>query len=70
MSTDSEKVIKGELMYQKINALKVEKIDSKNWLTYYIDEATNEKWIKEYLYPEMQGGGPPQLRRIDKFPWE
>ena len=46
------------------------RIDKENWLVYYLDERTKEKWVKEYPYSEMHAGGPPQLRKIEKFPWE
>ncbi len=46
------------------------KIDVINWETYYLDEKTGEKWIEEYLFPEMQAGGLSQLRIIERFPWE
>ena len=59
----------GEI-YEKQKTLKEVKIDAVNWVTYYLDELTGEKWIEERLFPEMQAGGPPQLRLIDKFPWE
>lgn len=63
-------VIKGAEFYVKKESLKEIKVDKGNWNAYYIDEKTSEKWIEEYLNPEMQAGGPPQLRLIDKFPWE
>jgi len=56
--------------YKKIKELQQIKIDSDNWVTYYLDNKTNEKWIEERIYSEMQAGGPPQLRLIGKFPWE
>lgn len=39
------------------------------WSTYYIDEIL-AKWILEYPNSEYHGGGLPQLRLIEKFPWE
>jgi len=57
-------------LYKKVATLHLVKIDAVNWVTYYLDEITGEKWIEEHLYPEMQAGGPPQLRLIEKFPWE
>lgn len=59
-----------EEVYKKEKSLKEIKIDPVKWVTYFIDDQNGEKWIEEHLYPEMQGGGPPQLRLIDKFPWE
>ena len=63
-------VIQGSEFYTKKESLKKVKVDTVNWNVYYIDDKTNEKWIEEYLYPERQAGGPPQLRLMDKFPWE
>jgi len=66
-----EDIIKyGAEMYDKIESLKEIKVDAVNWVTYYLDEQTGEKWIDEKPYPEMQAGGPSQLRLIRKFPWE
>ena len=63
-------IIKGiELESKEIQLIKV-KTDSINWVVYYLDETTNEKWVKEYPQSENHGGGFPQLRLIDKFPWE
>ena len=56
--------------YTKRDMLKKMQVDIDNWLVYYLDEKTGEKWVSEYLFSERQGGGPPQLRQIEKFPWE
>lgn len=63
-----EVIIAGEPFYEKLKKLKL--VKQLNWENYYIDELTNEKWIEEYPYSGMHGGGPPQLRLIEKFPWE
>lgn len=64
------KIIQGdELDLKKIKLQKV-RVDNINWLVYYIDENTNEKWVEEYINSGLHGGGPPQLRLLDKFPWE
>jgi len=63
-------IIKGLDFYSKRKGLKEVQIDNVNWVSYYLDEISGEKWIEEYPYAEMQAGGPPQLRLIDKFPWE
>ncbi len=60
----------GKEMYEKEKTLKKIKVDLENWTTYYSDLETGEKWIKEYPFPEMQAGGPPQMRLLEKFPWE
>lgn len=65
-----DEIIKGQEFYSKKGTLKKVKTDSDNWNIYYLDETTGEKWIQEYPYSEMQAGGPPQLRLINKFPWE
>ena len=63
-------ILEGEGLYRKIETLKQIKVDSDNWLIYYIDDANNEKWVKEYPESEYHGGGRPQLRLIRYFPWE
>ncbi len=57
-------------VYDKIKGLKIERVDDINWKTYYIDSITKEKWVEEHPFPEMQAGGPIQLRKLDYFPWE
>lgn len=61
-------IIKGE----ELNAIlpKLKLVKQLNWENYYVDEQTGEKWIEEYPLSQMHGGGPPQLRLINKFPWE
>jgi len=61
-------IITGEKFYEKRERLKL--VRQLNWENYYLDEINNEKWIEEFPHSAMQGGGPPQLRLIDKFPWE
>jgi len=61
-------IIKGEDVYQKRDQLHL--IKQLNWENFYVDDSTQEKWIEEYPHSEMHGGGPPQLRLIEKFPWE
>jgi hypothetical protein len=63
-------VLKGNELNEKKSSLKKIEVDKINWKIYYIDEKRDEKWVEEYPYPEMQAGGPPQLRLIEKFPWE
>ena len=63
-------IVKGAEFYTKKIALKKIKVDKANWVVYYVDETTGEKWIEEYPFSEMQGGGPPQLRLLKCFPWE
>lgn len=60
----------GVVMDKKISTLKEVKVDSINWAIYYLDEKNGEKWVREYPYAYLQAGGPPQLRLIEKFPWE
>jgi hypothetical protein len=60
----------GAAMDLKIATLTKVKVDYDYFLIFYLDELSGEKWIREQLHPEMQAGGPPQLRLIDKFPWE
>jgi hypothetical protein len=65
-----EKIINGIELELKEAQLKKIETDSINWLVYFLDEITNEKWVKEYPQSEYHGGGAPQLRLIDKYPWE
>lgn len=63
-------VLKGDELNEKKSSLKKVEIDKVNWKIYFLDEKTNEKWVEEYPYSEMHGGGPSELRQIKKFPWE
>jgi hypothetical protein len=63
-------ILEGEMLYKKIQTLKQLKVDHEHWTVYYADEVNGDKWIKEYPNSELHGGGPPQLRLIEKFPWE
>lgn len=62
------KIISGEIFYVKIKQLHL--VKQLNWENYYLDQNSGEKWVEEYPNSSLQGGGPPQLRLIDKFPWE
>lgn len=55
---------------RKLSTFTEVRVDPTNWNIYYIEESTGEKWQKEYPNSEHHGGGAPQLRKIDKFPWE
>lgn len=63
-------LIRGKEFYKKKETLKKIEVDNINWVVYYLDETTGEKWIEEYPFSEMQSGGPPQLRQLKYFPWE
>ncbi|MBC7873666.1 MAG: hypothetical protein H7Y01_06710 [Ferruginibacter sp.] len=63
-------ILEGVLMFEKIKTLKQIKIDGENWLIYYVDEINGDKWVKEYPESEYHGGGPAQLKLVEKFPWE
>ena len=67
---DKEVILTGTKFYLKKETLKKIKVDKENWIIFYVDEANNEKWIEEYPFPEMLGGGFPQLRLLELFPWE
>ena len=68
--TESTIIPSGKFMEDKIDTFSKIKVDVENWEIYYLDERTGEKWLKEYPFSEAQGGGPPQLRLLMKFPWE
>lgn len=61
-------IIKGDAFYEKRKQLKL--VKQLNWENYYYDEKNKEKWIEEYPQSSLQGGGEPQLRKLEKFPWE
>ena len=63
------KIFKGLELEKKLEDL-VEKGGDENWNIYYLDEKNQEKWVKEYPNSEYHGGGIPQLRKIEKFPWD
>jgi hypothetical protein len=65
-----EIVLKGNELNDKKLILKMVEVDQVNWRTYYIDEKRSEKWVEEHPNSQMHGGGPSELRLIDKFPWE
>lgn len=54
----------------KIETLKLIKVDSVNWFSYYLDENLGQKWKEDRPDSGYHGGGHPRLRLIDKFPWE
>ncbi len=57
-----------EDIYEKRKRLKQVKVDNVNWVIYYLDEVTGEKWIEEHPFGELQAGGPAQFRQIEEFP--
>jgi hypothetical protein len=63
-----ERILTGKAFYSKRDSLKLVKVG--NWESFYFDEDSKEKWIVEYPYGYMHAGGPPQLRKLEKFPWE
>jgi hypothetical protein len=62
-------ILKDEELIAKEEILKKIANDKTGWFTYFIDRDSN-RWIKEYINSEYHGGGNPQLRLIEKFPWE
>lgn len=67
---ENDIIIKGDAMDRKLENLKLVDTKGAEWLFYFIDEKKGEKWVKEYPHSAYHGGGEPQLRLIDKFPWE
>lgn len=65
----TEQILSGNSLAEKKKKLNKVRTDESGWLTYYVDEH-NEKWIEEYPNSESHGGGLPQLRLLEKFPWE
>ncbi len=65
-----EIILEGAPFYEKRKQLTKVRTDNVNWLVYYTDIKTGEKWVEEYPQAELHGGGPPQLLLLAKFPWE
>ena len=51
--------------YANKNLKKVH-FDTNKWDIVYIDEATGERWIMDFPFPEAHGGGTPRLRKIEE----
>jgi len=62
-------ILTDDKLIEKKKELTKIKTDSSGWLIYYLGENL-EKWIEEYPNSEYHGGGKPQLRLIEKFPWD
>jgi hypothetical protein len=39
-------------------------VDVVQWTTTYRDPRDGSEWLMDYPHGELQGGGPPRLRRI------
>ncbi len=42
------------------------RVDNRLWEIEYIDGATGQRWVMDYPQSELQGGGPPRLRPVDR----
>jgi hypothetical protein len=42
------------------------RVDGENWEVEYVDDATGEHWLMDYPQSELQGGGPPRIRRMKR----
>ena len=62
-------ILSGKEYIKKKKELTKIQTDASGWLIYYLDRNL-KKWIEEYPNSEFHGGGNPQLRLIDKFPWD
>jgi hypothetical protein len=65
----NETILKGEDLIAKKEILKKIATDESGWNIYFVDKDSN-RWIQEYSGSEYHGGGQPQLKMIEKFPWE
>jgi len=41
-------------------------VDAENWLIEYVCPLTGKRWIMDYPYGELQGGGEPRLRIVSR----
>jgi hypothetical protein len=62
-------ILKGEELSSKKKFLLKIGTDETGWLVYFVDRDSN-RWVEEYPNSEYHGGANPQLRLIEKFPWE
>lgn len=62
-------ILQGKEYNEKKSTLTKVQSESSGWITYYVD-SDSKKWIEEYPQSENHGGGLPQLRQLEKFPWE
>jgi hypothetical protein len=44
--------------------LEIVKRDRDSWTTEYVCSVCGTRWLKDFEYPEMQGGGFPRLRKL------
>ena len=58
----------GEDAEEKVKTLKKVKVDNENWRIYYLDEETDDKYVKVFLESHLHGGGPPRLIKITEIP--
>jgi hypothetical protein len=65
-----DKILTGEDLDIKTQSLRQLKVDKENWTIFFVDEQNDDKWVKEYPNANYHGGGAPQLRLLEYFPWE
>ncbi|ESU24560.1 hypothetical protein FLJC2902T_32000 [Flavobacterium limnosediminis JC2902] len=65
----NNKILQGDDFIATKKTLRKITTDESGWNIYYIDNDSN-RWIEEYPNSEYHGGGLPQLRLLEKFPWE
>lgn len=57
----------GKELHKKMSSLK--EVGGENWVIYYLEE-NGSKWCKYWPNAEYHGGGAPELKEIERFPWE
>ena len=66
----SDIILYDEFMDHKIATLRCLGTNFKRRETYYIDEESSEKWVKEYSGSERPGTDCSQIRKVSEFPFE
>jgi len=66
--SSNEQILSSSELYKKLEDLTEVDKDDLRWLTFYLDEKTGERWVKDYPSSEYHGGGAPRLRRVKEFP--
>ena len=56
--------LQGAAALEYAQRLRKLRVDPDTWHVEYVDDATGERWMMDYPQSELQGGGPPRLRRM------
>ena len=66
--TKGNNILRGKELNAKLKSL-TEAGGDEDWNIYYVDPE-GAKWCKSYPNSGYHGGGEPELRQVEKFPWD